>query len=82
LVGAGFNERLKRTSPAQEFLYFRGRRGGSGSGSGGTFEWVDSGNGALPKMVAWMGFGMGLCTASITTGENSGMLPGPSRGRR
>jgi hypothetical protein len=31
--------------------------GGSGSGSesGGTFEWVGSGNGALPKMEAWMG---------------------------
>jgi hypothetical protein len=28
---------------------------GSGSGSGGTFEWVDSGKGALPKMEAWMG---------------------------
>jgi hypothetical protein len=28
---------------------------GDGSGSGGTFEWVDSGNGALPKMEAWMG---------------------------
>jgi hypothetical protein len=28
---------------------------GSGSGSGGTFEWVDSGNGSLPNMEAWMG---------------------------
>jgi hypothetical protein len=28
---------------------------GSGSGSGGTFEWVDSGKGFLPKMEAWMG---------------------------
>jgi hypothetical protein len=28
---------------------------GSGSGSVGTFEWVDSGKGALPEMVAWMG---------------------------
>jgi hypothetical protein len=28
---------------------------GVGSGSGGTFEWVDSGNGSLPKMEAWMG---------------------------
>jgi hypothetical protein len=27
----------------------------SGSGSGGTFEWVDSGNGSLPKMGAWNG---------------------------
>jgi hypothetical protein len=27
----------------------------SGSGSGGTFEWVDSGKGALPKIEAWMG---------------------------
>jgi hypothetical protein len=27
----------------------------SGSGSGGTFEWVDSGKGVLPKMDAWMG---------------------------
>jgi hypothetical protein len=26
-----------------------------GSGSGGTFEWVDSGKGVLPKMEAWMG---------------------------
>jgi hypothetical protein len=25
---------------------------GDGSGSGGTFEWADSGNGALPKMEA------------------------------
>jgi hypothetical protein len=54
LVGAGFNERFKRTCPAQGFLYFRGRLGG-GSGSGGTLEWVESGNGALPKMEAWMG---------------------------
>jgi hypothetical protein len=29
--------------------------GGSGSGSGGTSEWVDSGNGALSKMEAGMG---------------------------
>jgi hypothetical protein len=28
---------------------------GSGSGSGGTFEWVESGKGDLPKMEAWMG---------------------------
>jgi hypothetical protein len=28
---------------------------GSGSGSGGTFEWVDSGKGALPSMEACMG---------------------------
>jgi hypothetical protein len=28
---------------------------GSGSGSGGTFEWVASGKGVLPKMEAWMG---------------------------
>jgi hypothetical protein len=28
---------------------------GSGSGSGGTFEWVYLGNGALPNMEAWMG---------------------------
>jgi hypothetical protein len=28
---------------------------GDGSGSGGAFEWVDSGNGSLPKMEAWMG---------------------------
>jgi hypothetical protein len=28
---------------------------GSGSGSGGTFEWLDSGTGALPEMEAWMG---------------------------
>jgi hypothetical protein len=28
---------------------------GSGSGSGGTFEWVDSGKGSLPRMEAWMG---------------------------
>jgi hypothetical protein len=28
---------------------------GSGSGSGSTFEWVDSGKGALPNMEAWMG---------------------------
>jgi hypothetical protein len=28
---------------------------GSGNGSGGTFEWVDSGKGVLPKMEAWMG---------------------------
>jgi hypothetical protein len=28
---------------------------GSGSGSGGTFEWVDSGKGVLPNMEAWMG---------------------------
>jgi hypothetical protein len=28
---------------------------GDGSGSGGTFEWVDSGKGSLPKMEAWMG---------------------------
>jgi hypothetical protein len=28
--------------------------GGSGSGSGGTFEWVDSEKGVLPKMEAWM----------------------------
>jgi hypothetical protein len=28
---------------------------GDGSGSGGNFEWADSGNGALPKMEAWMG---------------------------
>jgi hypothetical protein len=27
---------------------------GSGSGSGGTFEWVDSGKGSLPRMDAWM----------------------------
>jgi hypothetical protein len=27
---------------------------GSGSGSGVTFEWVDSGKGVLPKMEAWM----------------------------
>jgi hypothetical protein len=27
---------------------------GDGSGSGGTFEWVDSGKGALPSMEAWM----------------------------
>jgi hypothetical protein len=31
-----------------------GDESGSGSGSGGTFEWVDSGNGAFPKMEAWM----------------------------
>jgi hypothetical protein len=28
---------------------------GSGSGSGGTFEWVDSGKGVLPRMEACMG---------------------------
>jgi hypothetical protein len=28
---------------------------GSESGSGGNFKWVDSGNGALPKIEAWMG---------------------------
>jgi hypothetical protein len=28
---------------------------GDGSGSGGTFDWVGSGNGALPNMEAWMG---------------------------
>jgi hypothetical protein len=28
---------------------------GDGSGRGGTFEWVDSGNGSLPKMEASMG---------------------------
>jgi hypothetical protein len=28
---------------------------GIGSGIGGTFEWVDSGKGVLPKMEAWMG---------------------------
>jgi hypothetical protein len=28
---------------------------GSGSGSSGTFEWVDSAKGVLPKMEAWMG---------------------------
>jgi hypothetical protein len=28
---------------------------GRGSGSGGTFEWVDSGKGFLPRMEAWMG---------------------------
>jgi hypothetical protein len=28
---------------------------GSGSGSGGTFEWVDSGKVAPPRMEAWMG---------------------------
>jgi hypothetical protein len=28
---------------------------GSGSGSGGTFEWVDSGKGVLPNMEYWMG---------------------------
>jgi hypothetical protein len=28
---------------------------GGGSGSGGTFEWGDPGNGALTKMEAWMG---------------------------
>jgi hypothetical protein len=27
----------------------------SGSGSGGSFEWVDSGKGSLPNMEAWMG---------------------------
>jgi hypothetical protein len=29
--------------------------GGSGIVSGGTFEWVDSGTGALPEIEAWMG---------------------------
>jgi hypothetical protein len=28
---------------------------GSGNGSSGTFEWVDSGNVSIPKMEAWMG---------------------------
>jgi hypothetical protein len=28
---------------------------GDGSGSGGTFEWVESGKGVLPKIEAWMG---------------------------
>jgi hypothetical protein len=28
---------------------------GRSSGSGGTFEWVDSAKGVLPKMEAWMG---------------------------
>jgi hypothetical protein len=28
---------------------------GSDSGRGGTFEWVDSWKGVLPKMEAWMG---------------------------
>jgi hypothetical protein len=28
---------------------------GIGSGSGGTFEWLESGKGFLPKMEAWMG---------------------------
>jgi hypothetical protein len=27
---------------------------GSGSGSGGTFEWVESGKGSLPKMESWV----------------------------
>jgi hypothetical protein len=41
-------------------MYIRGHMGGgsgsgSGSGSGGTVEWMDSGNGALPKIEAWMG---------------------------
>jgi hypothetical protein len=29
---------------------------GSGSGSGGTFEWVDSGKGTPPNMESWMGY--------------------------
>jgi hypothetical protein len=28
---------------------------GSGSGSGGTFEWMESGKGSLPRMESWMG---------------------------
>jgi hypothetical protein len=32
-----------------------GDRSGSGSGSGGTFDWVDSGKGALPRMESSMG---------------------------
>jgi hypothetical protein len=32
-----------------------GDRSGRGSGIGSTFEWVESGNGALPTMEAWMG---------------------------
>jgi hypothetical protein len=51
LVGAGF----KHAKPI-DFLCFRGRLGEGGSVSGGTFECVDTGNGALPKMEAWIVF--------------------------
>jgi hypothetical protein len=36
-------------------FYNLGVAWGLGSGSGGTFEWVDSVNGSLSKMEAWMG---------------------------
>jgi hypothetical protein len=47
---------LREQVQPRDFCSLWGRLGdGSGSGSGGTVEWVDSGNGALPKMEAWMG---------------------------
>jgi hypothetical protein len=46
-VVTSFDQRSNRTSVAWG--------DGSGSGSGGTFEWVDTGKGFLPKMESWMG---------------------------
>jgi hypothetical protein len=45
--------------------------GGSGSGSGGTFEWVDSGTGALPEMEAWMGAWNGTVHSLTSNGGKS-----------
>jgi hypothetical protein len=62
-VVTSFEQRPERTSPTPRLLHFGSRLGGGGSGSGsvGTFEWMDSGKGVLPKMEAWMG----ACNCSI-----------------
>jgi hypothetical protein len=55
-MGTSSGQRSKRTSSARD-SYTLGVAwvDGRGSGSGGTFEWVESGKGVLPRMDALMG---------------------------
>jgi hypothetical protein len=56
------NSGLREQVQPQDLFTLRVAWGdGSGSGSGGTFDWVDSGKGVLPKMKSWMG----ACNGSI-----------------
>jgi hypothetical protein len=51
-----------------------GSGSGSGSGSGGTFEWVDSGKGVLPKMDSWMGAWNGAIHSFTSNWRNLGTV--------
>jgi hypothetical protein len=57
-VGTSFGQRSKITVQPRDFSTLGvswGDGSGSGSGSGGTFEWVESGKGSLPRVEAWIG---------------------------